>query len=194
MKCVSLPRGASPPGRTPRRTSTVGQATLVASVVRVAPRPSLRQRSVRPTHTTPAFEAAAMRASALGSTRTGSAGTPRACWTASGAGQQPAGVAALLVSGHAGQSQRSTGAARQPRAELDGCPIVGGSAERHQYHVPLGPWPGAGPTATATSHGACSSRASTRASSRSHRGHRSPAGRPRAQPRLGPRPHRASGT
>ena len=76
VKRVSLPRGARPPGRTPRRTSTAGVVVWVASAVRARPSPSRRHRSVRPTTMAPAPRAASTSAAGSGSTRTGSVATP----------------------------------------------------------------------------------------------------------------------
>ena len=54
VKRVRFSAGARPPGRRPLRTSSVGWP-LPASAPRVGPRPSLRQRSDRPTTVTPSL-------------------------------------------------------------------------------------------------------------------------------------------
>ena len=96
---------------------------------------------------------------------TGSACTPSARCTASEAlasrrlASRPLGAACWRRRA----ASRSAGTAREPRAELDGGPVVLGAGERARAPVPS---PGApSPTSTPTSHGASSRRESRRASS-----------------------------
>ena len=82
---VSAPRGASPPGRTPRRTRIVGPSRGSRSPSCVGPSPSRCQRSGRPRQTTAVPAAASTSAAGSGATSRGSAVTPSARCTASDA-------------------------------------------------------------------------------------------------------------
>ena len=84
--------GASPPGRTPRRTKTVGAGGDAASSLRIRPRPSVRQRSERPTTSSPAPSASADTLSRPGSgvrQRPGEAGPRLSRCEAAGADTAP---------------------------------------------------------------------------------------------------------
>ena len=130
VKRVSLPRGARPPGRIPRRTRIVAAAERVARAVRARPRPSRRQRSVSPTTTMPASAAAATRASGSGSASPGSVvrrervarRSTRSRVTGSHRGH-PRHVEAPI------RAQRNASAGK-PRCELDRRPVVISASER----------------------------------------------------------------
>src|SRR6185503_5483069 len=152
VKRVSVPRGASPPGRTPRRTSTAGVVVCVASAVLARPRPSRRQRSVRPTTIVPAPAATSTSASGSGSTRTGSVATPSARCTAIEAlasnrlASRPSAPAVAPASWSATPRARASQAPSSTAAQSCSAPAKGTST---------GPEPaGSSPTTTPTSHGA----------------------------------------
>ena len=164
VKRVPSSRGARPPGRSPRRTSTVVTSGSTASAVRAGPRPSRRQRSVRPTTTSPAASrpptSAAWRG--LDDHRLGGDAEP-ALDGERRVREQPAGVAPARC-----PCSRPRAAARAPRARASQAPSstaaqsCSAARERHEHRSARG---GRAPTRTPTSHGASSSSASRRASS-----------------------------
>jgi two-component sensor histidine kinase len=82
---VSFPRGASAPGRRPRRTKSVGAGAAFAISERVGPSPSCLHRSDRPITSSPAADAASTIPSRPCSATIGSAEMPAYCWTSSDA-------------------------------------------------------------------------------------------------------------
>ena len=133
VKRVSLSRGARPPGRTPRRTSTAGVVVCVASAVRARPSPSRRQRSVRPT----TIDAGAARRiderRRVGLDEDGLGGhAERALHGDGRVGQEPAGVAPVRARRRPCEPKRPVTGACEPGTELDGGPVVLGTGKRHE--------------------------------------------------------------
>ena len=108
---LAAERGASPPGRSPRRTRSVGWCGDVASAVRARPTPSRRQRSVRPTTTRPALRAASTSDCGVGldEQRLGM-DAERALHGERRAREQPARVATVRARRRSGQHEPVAGA------------------------------------------------------------------------------------
>ena len=83
VKRVSDSFGATPLGRRPRRTKSVGTSAPSATAIRVRPMPSVRQRSERPTTSRRASRDASRTPAPPGRTRTGSVAIPTTCCTRS---------------------------------------------------------------------------------------------------------------
>ena len=138
LKRVTSSRGASAPGRVPRRTNRTGAGAARAISERVGPRPSSRQRSDRPTTSSPAPAAASMMPSRPPSATTGCALMPPYCWTSRlGVAEQARHLRAVLaLAGRAEQLQRRARGRGDPGAELERRPVVLGAAEGHDARRP----------------------------------------------------------
>ena len=79
VKRVSVAGGAIPPGRSPRRTSTVGAGGAATRADRVRPSPSVRQRSDSPRTRSPAPWASSGDRRAARDGRAGARRRPRSC-------------------------------------------------------------------------------------------------------------------
>ena len=136
VKRVSAAGGARPPGRRPRRTSSVGGAASRASLRRAGPRPSRCHRVDSPTTSRPASRLASSMPSSPGGVSSGSAEMPRTRWTASAPCESRRLASRLPCSGTAAAPASRSGAsvgARKPRAELDRRPVVLGPSERDEH-------------------------------------------------------------
>ena len=85
VKRVSVSFGATPLGRRPRRTKSVGTAAPAATARRARPMPSLRQRSESPMTSRRASRASVEHTFVPEATSTGSATIPITCWTSNDA-------------------------------------------------------------------------------------------------------------
>ena len=167
VKRVRLSRGASPPGRRPRRTSSVGgRALACATASRVGPEPFLtparrrvRRRAGRPR------QRLRSRRPRPGSTSTGSVSMPvTSCSTSDAfassrlASRRPLPASAVVPRSRSGAPVRPRSRRRSPRPSSRGrlhrtarAPDGRGLASTRASRV----------TSTPTSHGACSSTAPT---------------------------------
>ena len=135
VKRVSAAGGARPPGRRPRRTSSVGGVASLASLRRAGPRPSRCHLVDSPTTSRPASRLASSMPSSPGGVSSGSAEMPRTRWTASAPCESRRLASRLPCSGTAAAPASRSGAslgAREPRAELDRRPVVLGPSERDE--------------------------------------------------------------
>ena len=142
VKRVRLSRGASPPGRRPRRTTHVGCAAPLTSASRSGPSPSRCHRSDKPTTRTPAPSAAETHPFASGRRQHGSVAIPTARWIATDAWNRSRLASLLPASGKASAPMSRSGrprALRVPRAELDGRPVVLGPSEGNDDRPRGGP-------------------------------------------------------
>ena len=129
---VTSVRGASAPGRRPRRTKRIGAGAAAAISWRTGPRPSSRQRSESPITSSPAPAAARRSPSRPGSASSGSAATPtKRCTSSEAVASRRLASSSPRPAGRAQQPQRRAGRRGQPRAELERGPVVLGAAERH---------------------------------------------------------------
>ena len=136
VKRVSVAGGARPPGRRPRRTSSVGGVASRASLRRAGPRPSRCHLVDSPTTSRPASRLASSMPSSPGGVSSGSAEMPRTRWTASAPCESRRLASRLPCSGTAAAPASRSGAsvgAREPRAELDRRPVVLGPSERDEH-------------------------------------------------------------
>ena len=134
VKRVSVPRGASPPGRTPRRTSTAGVGGL-----RRERRPGAAETLASPAVGQADDDRAGSRRHVdegfrvrLDQDRLGG-DAERALHRDRGAREQPAGVAAVGDGRRARELERHAASACEPRAELDRRPVVLGPREGHEH-------------------------------------------------------------
>ena len=136
VKRVRLAGGARPPGRRPRRTSSVGGVASRASRRRAAPSPSRCHLVDSPTTSVPASRLASSMPSSPGGVRSGSAEMPRTRWTASAPCESRRLASRLPCSGTAAAPASRSGTrvgAREPGAELDRGPVVLRPSERDEH-------------------------------------------------------------
>ncbi len=147
VKRVRLSRGASPPGRSPRRTSSTGGPRGERSAARARPSPSFCQRSDSPATTSAASRAARTSSSGSGASSTGCAATPSACWTAS-----EALASSLLESRPSTEGPaRRRGTSHAPASHAPSS-IAVQSCSAPTNGTSSGPGAGSPPTSAATSH------------------------------------------
>ena len=136
VKRVRLSRGASPPGRRPRRTNRVAQAACPAMARRVSPRPSSCHLPDSPTTISPAApEAPTTPSGPRGDEQRLRRYPDGALHQQGGARKQSAGVSLPQprIAFGSGEQQRGPARARDPRTDLDRRPVVIGAPERHEH-------------------------------------------------------------
>ena len=135
---VSCPAGARPPGRSPRRTSSVAPSSRATSAERAGPKPFLLPAARQPDDDESHAGGRSGERARIGGDEQRLGGDAHGALNGERrAGEQPARVAPAAIARRAREHEAAASRHRQPGAELDRRPVVLRARERDE-HGPFG--------------------------------------------------------